>query len=127
MREEPNREMNQEPILNDENTIDEEEYPTKTQDSQNTCSSITPNTHSHGQDWKNRTYYLKRISNILTAMDKQQIKPSIHNDWCDTKSKPSGSWKKKVTKSVKVTYIKPNNQVIQITVDQFKIIHHRDL
>jgi hypothetical protein len=34
MREEPDKEMNQEPILYDENTIVEEEYPINTQDSQ---------------------------------------------------------------------------------------------
>ena len=34
MREEPNKEMNQELILYDENTIVEEEYPINTQDSQ---------------------------------------------------------------------------------------------
>jgi hypothetical protein len=34
MREEPDKEMNQEPILCDENTIVEEEYPINTQDSQ---------------------------------------------------------------------------------------------
>ena len=33
MREEPDKEMNQEPILYDENTIVEEEYPINTQDS----------------------------------------------------------------------------------------------
>jgi hypothetical protein len=34
MREEPDKEMNREPILYDENTIVEEEYPINTQDSQ---------------------------------------------------------------------------------------------
>ena len=34
MREEPDKEMNQESILYDENTIVEEEYPINTQDSQ---------------------------------------------------------------------------------------------
>ena len=34
MREEPDKEMNRKPILYDENTIVEEEYPINTQDSQ---------------------------------------------------------------------------------------------
>ena len=81
----PMREKHQ-PLLNNEDLTIEEEYPTYAQDSQKYMHwhyGLNHETHTVMTKMARQNKLPKKI---LTAMDKQHVKPPMYNDYCGAKA-----------------------------------------
>jgi hypothetical protein len=88
MREEIFKDKEQETILQDEDTIVEEDFPTYSQDSQEYMHwhyKLNHPAHIIMIKMAKQNMLPRRITKILTNMDKQHTKPPMCNDCCGQK------------------------------------------
>jgi heterodisulfide reductase subunit B len=89
MREEFFKDKDQETILQDKDTIVEEDFPTYLLDSQEYMHwhyRLNHPTHIVMKKMAKQNMLPRRITKIPASMDKQHIKPPMYNDCCGVKA-----------------------------------------
>jgi hypothetical protein len=123
MREEIFKDNEQETILQDEDTIVEEDFPTYSQDSQEYMHwhyKLNHPTHIVMTKMAKQNMLPRRITKILTNMEKQHIKPPMSNDYCGAKAATRKPWRSKSAKYNQRHLKKATQPGEVISVDQLE-------